>query len=142
MRQILNEGPWSVQGGLLIVFPWERNIVVRQILVNEVSVWVQLWDVPLEYQTPLVAHRIGYLLGVDHEVDWTPTFPRNLRFLRCRFERIFHLCCACGRVGHITKECDWSDEQTNSALDDQHQWIQHRFGNEYGLMVDRAYFVP
>ncbi|KAF7841321.1 Pyruvate carboxyltransferase [Senna tora] len=50
-------------------------------MVNEVSVWVQLWDVPLEYQTPLVAHRIGYLLGAVREVDWIPVFPRNLRLM-------------------------------------------------------------
>ncbi|KAF7815201.1 Endonuclease/exonuclease/phosphatase [Senna tora] len=67
MQQILNEGPWSVQGSLLIVFPWERNAALRQIVVSEVSVWVQLWDVPLEYQTPLVAHQIGSLIGVVRE---------------------------------------------------------------------------
>ncbi|KAF7841484.1 reverse transcriptase [Senna tora] len=33
-------------------------------------------------------------------------------------------------------------EQTDSALEAQCQWIQHRFGNEFGLTVNRAYFVP
>ncbi|KAF7841845.1 reverse transcriptase [Senna tora] len=127
MAHILSEGPWSMQGGLLVVFPWEPNLVLGRVLLTEISIWVQLWDIPLEYQTPTVANQVASLMGAVREVDWAPTIPRNLRFMR---------------VGHICEECDWSREQVDLALDAQRQWLQHRFNVEYGLMMERAYFLP
>ncbi|KAF7841338.1 Endonuclease/exonuclease/phosphatase [Senna tora] len=169
-RQILNEGPWSVQGGLLSVFPWEPNLVLTRLLVTEVPIWVQLWDLPLEYQNPSMAAKIGSLMGEVREIDWAPTCPRNLRFLRirvripihtpllmgvilrtdegehlwiqCRYERIFRLCRGCGRIGHLPHECDRNREQVDLTLDAQRQWIQEQYGNEFGTMVEQAYFVP
>ncbi|KAF7821111.1 Pyruvate carboxyltransferase [Senna tora] len=151
MAHILSEGPWSIQGALLVVFPWEPNLVLGRVLLTEISIWVHLWDIPLEYQTPAVANQIASLVGAVREVDWALTIPRNLRFMRVRvripihhplmmgiilvtdegeelwiqfrYERIYRLCCGCGRVGHICEECDWSREQVDLALD------THRFCN-------------
>ncbi|KAF7839239.1 Pyruvate carboxyltransferase [Senna tora] len=143
-QQILNEGPWAMQGGLLSMFPWEPNLALSHLLVTEVAVWVQLWNLPLEYQTPLMAEKIGSLMGEVREIDWAPTLPRNLRFLRiqCKYERLFRLCRGCGRIGHLPQDCDRSREKVDLSLDAQRQWIQGQYGNAYGTMIDQAYFVP
>ncbi|KAF7802767.1 Pyruvate carboxyltransferase [Senna tora] len=133
-QQILKEGPWAMQGRLLTMFPWEPNLVLSNLLVTEVTVWVQLWNIPLEYQTPLMAEKIGSLLGEVREIDWAPTIPRNIW--------IFRICKGCGRIGHLPHDCDRSREQVDATLDAQRQWIQDQFGNAYGTMVDQAYFVP
>ncbi|KAF7802375.1 ribonuclease H [Senna tora] len=169
-QHILNEGPWAMQGGLLSMFLWEPNLSLSTLLVTEVAVWVQLWHLPLEYQTPLMAEKIGALMGEVREINWAPTFPRNIRFLRvriripthtplvmgvilrtdggdhfwiqCKYERIFRLCRGCGRIGHLPQDCDRSREQVDMSLDAQRQWIQEQYGNAYGTMIDQAYFVP
>ncbi|KAF7826736.1 Endonuclease/exonuclease/phosphatase [Senna tora] len=73
-QHILNEGPWAMQGGLLTMFPWEPNLVLSNLLVTEVAVWVQLWNLPLEYQTPLMAEKIGSLMG---ERQWVQDHFEN-----------------------------------------------------------------
>ncbi|KAF7810428.1 reverse transcriptase [Senna tora] len=146
-QQILNEGPWAMQGGLLTMFPWEPNLVLSNLLVTEVAIWVQLWNLPLEYQTPLMAEKIGSLMREVREIDWAPTFPRNLCFLRvrihirihtpllmgvilqtdvgdhlwiqCRYERVFRLCRGCGRIGYLPHDCDRSREQVDASLDQE-----------------------
>ncbi|KAF7812046.1 reverse transcriptase [Senna tora] len=41
-HQMLHEGPWAMQGGLLSMFPWEPNLVVTSLLVIEVArQWIQ-----------------------------------------------------------------------------------------------------
>ncbi|KAF7839243.1 Zinc knuckle CX2CX4HX4C [Senna tora] len=117
-----------------------------------------------------MAEKIGSLMGEVREIDWAPTLPRNLRFLRvriripthtpllmgvilradsgdhfwiqCKYERLFRLCRGCGRIGHLPQDCDRSREQGDLSLDAQRQWIQGQYGNAYGTMIDQAYFVP
>ncbi|KAF7821933.1 Pyruvate carboxyltransferase [Senna tora] len=138
-QQILNEGPWAMQGSLLTMFPWEPNL-------------------------------IGSLMGEVREIDWAPTFPMNLRFLRvrsrlpihtplligvilrkdvgdhfwiqCRYEHVFRLCRGCGRIGHLPHDCDWSREQVDATLDAQRQRVQDHFGNAFGTMIAAAFFAP
>ncbi|KAF7823907.1 uncharacterized protein G2W53_022051 [Senna tora] len=79
-QQILNEGPWAMQG-----------------------------------------EKIGSLMGEVGEIDWAPTFPRNIRF---------------------AEDCDRSREHVDMSLDAQRQWVQDHYGNAYGTMINQAYFVP
>ncbi|KAF7826359.1 Endonuclease/exonuclease/phosphatase [Senna tora] len=143
--------PWSVQGGLLAVFSWEPNMVLNRLVVTDVSVWVQLWGLPLEFHTTLIAQRIGDVRGID----WSKVLPRNIRFMRvrvrlpidqpllmrvmlandqrelmwiqCRYERIFKLCRHCGRMGHSYPDCRWTRPQVTRALNAQATHLMQRF---------------
>ncbi|KAF7821868.1 hypothetical protein G2W53_027323 [Senna tora] len=53
---------------LLMVFSWEPNLVLGRVLLIEISIWVQLWDIPLEYQTLAVANQIASLMGAVREL--------------------------------------------------------------------------
>lgn len=46
---VLEEGPWSLQGGLMHFSPWEPNLVLINFSVSDIAVWVQLWGIPLEF---------------------------------------------------------------------------------------------
>ncbi|KAF7812998.1 Pyruvate carboxyltransferase [Senna tora] len=167
--QIIINHHWYLRGPVRVLGR-EPNLELTNLLVTEVPVWVQLWNLPLEYQTPLMAENFGSLMGEVREIDWAPTFPRNLQFLRvriqmpihtpllmgvilrtdmgdhrwiqCRYEHVFRICRGCGRLGHLPQDCDRSREQFDSTLEANRQWIQEQQGNEFGIMIDQAYFVP
>jgi hypothetical protein len=46
---ICGEGPWAVDGGLLVMERWRSNLVIHSLQLNFVSFWVQLHGLPLEY---------------------------------------------------------------------------------------------
>ena len=46
---ICGEGPWAVDGGLLVMERWRSNLVIHGLQLNFVSLWVQLHGLPLEY---------------------------------------------------------------------------------------------
>lgn len=166
---ILEEGPWSVLGGLLFFAPWEPNLVLTDYHIAEIPVWIQLWGIPLEFQTPAVGSALGSILGVCLEVDWSLEFPRNLRFIRihvripidspplmgfminidvnqtiwvqCRYERTYRICTGCGRIGHTYPACDWQEQRINASLHTQMNRINRLFGLQIGFVVSRLHFV-
>lgn len=50
LMHICNEGPWAVNGALLVLERWRPNLVISNIHLNFISVWVQFHGLPLEYQ--------------------------------------------------------------------------------------------
>lgn len=166
---IMDEGPWAVQGGLIFFAPWEPNMVLTNYRIAEISVWIQLWGIPLEFQTPAVASALGSILGVCLSVDWSPEFPRNLRFMRirvripidspllmgfvintdddqmiwvqCKYERMYRICTGCGRIGHTYPACDWQEQRINASLHTQMTRINRLFGLQIGFVVSRLHFV-
>ncbi|OMO51915.1 hypothetical protein CCACVL1_29507 [Corchorus capsularis] len=72
------------QGAFFTVDWWRTNSVLRHILPDRVPVWLQLLDLPLEYQVPSIAQRMASLAGEVIEVDWMNIIRRNIRFMRMR----------------------------------------------------------
>lgn len=108
-------------------------------------------------------------MGVCLDVDWSPEFPRNLRFMRikvripvdspllmgfvfntddnrdlwvqCQYERTYRICTGCGRIGHTHPACDWLEQRANANLHMQMNSINARLGLQIGFMVTRLHFV-
>lgn len=125
LLHIFNEGPWVVDGALLVLERWRPNLVLNHLQLNYISVWVQLHGFPLEHQYPKLGERMGQLM---ERVDWEDKLPRNIRFMRikvridpwllviagfmlrlddgfrvwiqCRYERVHKLCIRCGSIRH------------------------------------------
>ncbi|XP_075669721.1 uncharacterized protein LOC142639421 [Castanea sativa] len=128
LLRMCNEGPWAVDGALLILEKWKPNLVFNKLHLNFISIWVPFHDLPLEYQYPEMAKILSQIMGALEKVDKEDRFPRNIRFLRakvridpwmpmffgfklrlddgtrtwiqCRYERVHKLYTRCGMIGH------------------------------------------
>lgn len=67
-----------------ILEQWRLNLVLGRLQLNFVSLWVQMHGLPLEYQYPELAKRMGQLIGIFKRVDLEDRLPRNIRFVRIR----------------------------------------------------------
>ncbi|KAL0005083.1 hypothetical protein SO802_012644 [Lithocarpus litseifolius] len=70
LNDIRNDSPWAVDGALFVLEKWRSNLVLERLQLNFVSLWVQLHELPLEYQYPELAKRMGQLIGIV-ESEWT-----------------------------------------------------------------------
>ena len=68
----------------MILEKWRPNLVFNKLHVNFISIWVQFHGLPLEYQFPEMAERLGQIMGVLEKVDWVDRLPRNIRFLQAK----------------------------------------------------------
>lgn len=84
LHHICNEGPWAVDGALLVLEKWRPNLVISNLQINFISIWVQLLGLPLEYQHPELAKKMGQMMGIVDRVDWEDRIPRNIRFMRIK----------------------------------------------------------
>ena len=137
-------GPWAVQDALLISVHWRPNIVLKDFHVLNFPIWVQIWDLPLEYHTLHFVEYLGPIIGLVEWIDWPTNNPRNMRFLRlrvrirpqsplfmgfmlkmedghyrwfqCKYERLFRFSCQCGRIGHKADTCVWTKQQIRSSI--------------------------
>ena len=128
LQHICHEGPWAVDGALLVVERWRTNLILGNLQINFISMWVQLHGLPLEYQYPKLVERMRQMMGIVEHVDWEDTLPRNIRSMRikvridpwlplivgfmlrlddgsrvwiqCHYERLHKLCTRCGLIGH------------------------------------------
>ena len=81
LDHMCNEGPWAVDGALLILEKLRPNLVFNKLHICFISIWVQFHVLPLEYQYLKMAERLGQIMGVLEKVDWENRLPRNIRFL-------------------------------------------------------------
>lgn len=63
------EGPWSIDGAILVLEKWRSNLVLSKLHLNSVSIWVQLHRLPLEYQDPELAESMGHMIGYFEKID-------------------------------------------------------------------------
>lgn len=75
LNRVCEEGPWSVDGALFILEKWRPNLVINKLEVNFISVWVQFHGLPLEYQYPKLAERMGKQMGIFERLDWEDNMP-------------------------------------------------------------------
>ena len=133
MDRILRGGPWSFENQLLMLKRWKKGMTVGNIKMENVSLWVQIWGVPLDMISPQVAKQIGGRLGEVEEVEWKKKRDDVNFFMRVRvalpiskplrrggfivgtdrerywvdykYKRLPIFCHYCGILGHDFKNC-------------------------------------
>lgn len=52
LEHMCKEGPWAVDGALLVLEKWRLDLALYRLHLNYVSIWVQFHGLPLEYHYP------------------------------------------------------------------------------------------
>lgn len=69
MQRILMEGPWSINGIILQLSPWQPFFEPAFAKLNTAAIWVQLYNLPIDFweaeTLDTVTAHIGNLLKVD-----------------------------------------------------------------------------
>ena len=159
LKKICIEGPWAVDGALLVLERCRPNLVIGNLQLNFISIWVQLHGLPLEYQYPELAEKMCQLMGTVERVDCEDKIPRNIRFMRvkvridpwlpviagfmlrlddgfriwiqCHYERVHKMCTRCGLIGHTRGQCTHNMEEVELMLFRQRQRIQELYHVQY-----------
>ena len=126
-------------------------------------------NLPLEYHDTNLAHFMGDMIGEYVSMDWQPTFPRNIRFLRlqvridpwlplvvgfilkcddgqymwieCRYECIFKICKKCGLIGHSRNQCHMDIANVEDLLRDQAFRTRSHYPIEFALDITKVLFT-
>ncbi|OMO88480.1 hypothetical protein COLO4_20243 [Corchorus olitorius] len=59
----VHANPWAIDGAIFVQQPWNPNIPLAQARLPRIALWLQIWDLPFEYQQPLVAKRMALSVG-------------------------------------------------------------------------------
>ena len=135
--------------------------MMNRLHLNFVSIWVQIHVLPLEYQYPELAERMGHMIGAFEKIDWEDRLPQNIRFMRvkvrlnlwmpvvsgfmlclddgtrtwiqCRYEKVHKLCTKCSPIRHTKSQCSESMDKVKRILIRQRHWIQHLHQVPFGF---------
>ena len=66
---------------LLVVECWTQKMVLRRFSLSRVTLWVQIYDLRLEYHDPEFAIFLSNMLGEYIPFECQESFPRNIWFL-------------------------------------------------------------
>nr|XP_011457366.1 PREDICTED: uncharacterized protein LOC105349413 [Fragaria vesca subsp. vesca] len=143
--QTLKErSPWSVMGYSFGIHNWPLENRIQDLPLHMMSFWVQVHNLPRQNMTAHNAITIGAALGTIEEVE-DPHSPEGRRgFLRIRtqidtrnplkatfkfqrgnppkmanfrYERLLDFCYACGRLGHIARNCIRFGPNSSCSID-------------------------
>ncbi|KAF7823713.1 uncharacterized protein G2W53_021857 [Senna tora] len=131
---MLENGPWTVQNSLLVMYNWQLGITVENLRVEKVVVWLRFTGVPMEVILNKVALSLGELEGEVVQLDPFNDADDKLKLLRvkvkvdldkpllmgtfiplgngeklwvsCTLERAYRVHEQCGRLGHPDKYCN------------------------------------
>ncbi|OMO54727.1 hypothetical protein COLO4_36354 [Corchorus olitorius] len=61
--------PWAIDGAIFVMQPWNPNIPLSQARLPRIALWMQISDLPFEYQQPGVARRMALSVGDVIQID-------------------------------------------------------------------------
>ncbi|OMP05914.1 Endonuclease/exonuclease/phosphatase [Corchorus olitorius] len=164
-RAAVMGNPWCCHGATFVMGYWSPNIPLNEVRLARFPVWLQIWNLPYEYQQPLVAERLARTAGDVVRIDWRSTRPRNIRFMRVRinvnpdepltpgctldkddgtsqwvqfsYERIEKICLGCGLIGHRHTSCNINRQEAQSRIRVRLERVNLRYG--FPIHVDPAH---
>ncbi|XP_039141982.1 uncharacterized protein LOC120279183 [Dioscorea cayenensis subsp. rotundata] len=135
LKHLLCDGPWSINGIILQLSPWEPFFEPAFAKLSTAAVWVQLHNLPVEFwdgnSLEMVTAHLGNLLKIDEltaslsrskfarvclEIDLAKPLNRGFWigdeshrvFVVVLYERLPTFCYSCGVIGHGSKNCSHS----------------------------------
>ncbi|KAK1404491.1 hypothetical protein POM88_004096 [Heracleum sosnowskyi] len=134
IKRVLDDGPWTFNQQVLLFKRMDVNEQLKDIRLTDVYLWVQIYDLPIGFNSECVLRSIGDYLGKFLEVDpknfqglWRNylrvkvaidvQFPLKSRmkikkaggewlWINFKYERLPSFCFYCGLIGHSDKFCE------------------------------------
>ncbi|XP_031112070.1 uncharacterized protein LOC116016045 [Ipomoea triloba] len=134
MQRVIDGGPWAFENHTLVCKQIKQGDQPNLVQLNEVLIWVQVYDLPFGYDFEKVLEQIGNFMGRFIAVDsnnfggsWNSSYIRirvalkvevplrrkmklKLRegtsvWIMFKYERLHTFCFFCGMLGHTDKLC-------------------------------------
>lgn len=74
MQRVLNDGPWTFNQQVLLIKKLNVDEQSREVILSELYIWIQVYDVSIGFKSEYVMKSIGYFVGRFMESD-----PRNFQ---------------------------------------------------------------
>ncbi|KAI8018418.1 hypothetical protein LOK49_LG04G02792 [Camellia lanceoleosa] len=82
MYQIAENGPYAIEGALLVVDYWKPDLVMENLVMDKMAIWGKLHGLPMECFTEEAEFRLERAIGDIDKVDIDTLMPHNIWFLR------------------------------------------------------------
>lgn len=134
MQKVIDDGPWAFEQGMLVYKQLLGGASAQDISLNEMDIWVQLYDIPKGFVTEKIFQSIGNYIGrhlksdplnlnglwkqyyrIRVKIDVSKPLKRRMKIKRdggewswinFKYERLGTFCFVCGTLGHAERECD------------------------------------
>ena len=149
VEKILEGEPWSFDKHLVLIKRYDYSIPIQDVVFEQVSLWVQVHDIPTKYLSREVAKKLcepvgvvnkeaslvevdrGNIMRVRVKVDVTLPLCRGRVFklgngskgwVSFKYERLPNICYWCGRLNHVDRDCDWWIQSSGTLTKDDQEF--------------------
>ncbi|XP_019154318.1 PREDICTED: uncharacterized protein LOC109150794 [Ipomoea nil] len=133
VRRVMDEGPWSFENCTLLCKDVKDGQLPEDMVLDTVDLWVQVYNLPVGYNTVPVLEQTGNFLGKFLKIDerqmkgplkafyrirvcmsMDKPLKRRMKLIRrdkswgwvnFKYERLHTFCFFCGLLGHSEKFC-------------------------------------
>lgn len=139
---MLSNGPWSFDGAMLVVSEIKAGEDPVNVQLNELEVWIQIYNLPMGYMTESVGKQLGNFFGkfISYDLSNDSSIWREYMRIRisldvrcplkrkkkisrknkseimvtCKYEKLADFCFLCGLLTHTEQFCKKSLKMVQS----------------------------
>ncbi|XP_074351468.1 uncharacterized protein LOC141690579 [Apium graveolens] len=63
LQKVVEGGPWSFEQGMLVYKQILENEDPKEVMLNEIDIWVQIYDIPKGFVSETILQSVGNYIG-------------------------------------------------------------------------------